>query len=262
MLQSSCAYIAIFETAAAHVSDGGYQLSDYPRPFIIEPPLPAPRLIEKGESFACHLIIMGPALNYLPYFVYAFTKLGQTGLGQSRGRYRLKNIESALKTDNRIIFDGATQQFCNSPETYSFDTFLNKPSDSDELCLTFQTPTRIKYKNHLTKTLAFDLLMKNLMRRLSLLGHVCNEVPLNPDYHGLLKLARTVRLKTSALYWYDWRRYSSRQNTAMQLGGFMGTVTFQGDFTPFMPYIRLGSYLHVGKACTFGLGKYILHARD
>ncbi len=42
----------------------------------------------------------------------------------------------------------------------------------------------------------------------------------------------------------------------MKLGGFVGRITFEGDLTPFLPYIRIGEAVHVGKATSFGLGRY------
>ncbi len=42
----------------------------------------------------------------------------------------------------------------------------------------------------------------------------------------------------------------------MRLGGFVGQVTYRGDFTEFLPYLLLGTYTHVGKGATFGLGEY------
>jgi len=56
--------------------------------------------------------------------------------------------------------------------------------------------------------------------------------------------------------WYDWERYSSRQDRRMKLGGFVGEITYLGDLKDFLPFLLLGSYIHVGKGATFGLGKY------
>jgi CRISPR/Cas system endoribonuclease Cas6 (RAMP superfamily) len=42
----------------------------------------------------------------------------------------------------------------------------------------------------------------------------------------------------------------------MNLGGFLGQIVFEGNFGEFYPLLQMGEYLHIGKACTFGLGKY------
>jgi len=42
----------------------------------------------------------------------------------------------------------------------------------------------------------------------------------------------------------------------MKLGGVIGRIAFKGEIGEFMPFIKLGEFLHVGKGTTFGLGKY------
>ena len=44
----------------------------------------------------------------------------------------------------------------------------------------------------------------------------------------------------------------------MTLGGLVGEWRLRGDLTPFMPWLWLGQWLHVGKNATMGLGKFAL----
>jgi hypothetical protein len=50
-----------------------------------------------------------------------------------------------------------------------------------------------------------------------------------------------------------WKRWSNRQETRMKLGEFMGKIDYEGDFGPFLPYIRLEEYIHVTLDTTLGL---------
>ncbi|MDR2218961.1 MAG: CRISPR system precrRNA processing endoribonuclease RAMP protein Cas6 [Methylobacillus sp.] len=59
--------------------------------------------------------------------------------------------------------------------------------------------------------------------------------------------------------WWHWARYSSRQQRKMVLGGMVGTRKLSGDLTPFLPFLHIGQWLHVGKGATFGLGGYHLY---
>jgi hypothetical protein len=45
---------------------------------------------------------------------------------------------------------------------------------------------------------------------------------------GLTLLGRSQDLR-----WYDWERYSGRQETRMKMGGFIGDITFVGNVEPF-----------------------------
>ena len=97
------------------------------------------------------------------------------------------------------------------------------------------------------------------MRRLSLLSYFhCGDDPADWDFKGIIEQAKGVTVKTRNLKWYDWERYSARQDTKLKMGGFIGEISFEGDIGPFMPLIKAGEVLHVGKGTGFGLGKYKL----
>lgn len=66
---------------------------------------------------------------------------------------------------------------------------------------------------------------------------------------------------TQNLHWFDWTRFSSRQQQEMTLGGVLGSWTLQGDsaaMTEIYPWLWLGQWLHVGKNASMGLGGYQL----
>ena len=78
------------------------------------------------------------------------------------------------------------------------------------------------------------------------------------DFRGIIAAAEAVEATRLAVEWVDWERYSCRQKQRMNLGGFVGEVTYQGDLGPFRPLLALGELVHVGKACVFGNGRYEL----
>jgi len=65
-----------------------------------------------------------------------------------------------------------------------------------------------------------------------------------------------VQTAAAEVRWVDWERFSTRQQREMNLGGIVGTVTYAGEVAPFMPLLRLGELVHVGKAAVFGNGRY------
>ena len=56
--------------------------------------------------------------------------------------------------------------------------------------------------------------------------------------------------------WVDSSRFSRRRQVSQDLSGFVGEVTFEGNLEMFLPYLKLGEYLHVGKNAVFGNGWY------
>ena len=129
--------------------------------------------------------------------------------------------------------------------------------------LRFLTPTRIRIDGDAQFSLSFDLLIRSLLRRLSLLAAVHGRGPLDLDYRGLIERAAQVRVRQSRLRWWDFERYSNRQRCKMKLGGFVGEIEYEGEaIIEFLPLIAAGEILHVGSNTTFGLGLYeIVSAR-
>ena len=126
-----------------------------------------------------------------------------------------------------------------------------------KITLNFLTPTRIKSDGSLTSQLSFELLISSLIRRLSALSYFHCGGGLNIDYDHLIMEAKGIQTTSSELKWYDWERYSSRQQTSMMLGGFIGKISYEGDnLSKFLPLLFIGTLIHIGNGATFGLGRY------
>ncbi len=129
--------------------------------------------------------------------------------------------------------------------------------------LHFHTPLRLQVQGkpaHAGQLTARDLLIA-LARRHQLLRdvHLGAGAPQH-DFKALAAQAQAIELHAQDLRWFDWGRYSQRQQQEMQLGGLLGAVTLRGDLAPFAELLHLGQWLHVGKNATMGLGGYRLMA--
>ncbi|PXF54184.1 MAG: hypothetical protein C4B58_16100, partial [Deltaproteobacteria bacterium] len=238
-----------------------------PHPFILEPSVKNQTTYKKGEDISFGLTLIGRATDYLPYFIYALDELGRIGIGKGRGKYELRRVleENPLKDEapisqeqgnRRVIYRGEDKMLAQLNRPIRWSDILTLSSPLAEMRFSFITPTRIKYKNSLTKDLEFHVLFRNLLRRISLLSYFhCDHRLDDQGFKDLIEQAHKVQTVKRALCWHDWERYSNRQETRMKMGGFMGEITYEGNFAPFLPYIRLGespriSREHVGKlAC-------------
>ena len=68
--------------------------------------------------------------------------------------------------------------------------------------------------------------------------------------------ARNVRVVKRELSFQPLERYSNRQQRKLPLHGYVGAMTFAGQLTEFLPFLRMGEYLHIGAGTAFGLGRY------
>ena len=74
----------------------------------------------------------------------------------------------------------------------------------------------------------------------------------------LLREAKKITVLRNYLKPYYMERYSNRKKARLSLSGLTDTVTFSGELSEFIPYLRAGELLHAGKACPMGLGHYTI----
>ncbi|MDD5204089.1 MAG: CRISPR system precrRNA processing endoribonuclease RAMP protein Cas6, partial [Desulfobacterales bacterium] len=251
MLRESCLYCLLFENAGAHSQSGvkGNYLS--PHPFVIEPPTEGERRFGAGERFECSLILFGEVNDKLPYFVYAFEQMGDIGIGGrvngSRGRFVLEEVQSG----EQVIYSEGTRKLLKAEavETLNLSAAGER---AEKVRVTLETPLRLKFESRLTADLPFHVLVRAMLRRVSSLFNAFGNGEPELDYRSLVREAETVQARDSTLRWFDWERYSNRQNTRMFMGGIVGSVTYTGDLGEYLPLMEIASKVHIGKQTTFG----------
>jgi CRISPR/Cas system endoribonuclease Cas6 (RAMP superfamily) len=261
LLREKCIYPYTFETTPRPVThDDPVRVSSPPHPYMIEPPDNVKTRYAKGDIFEFSLVLFGQANEHLPYFVYAFEQMGQTGIGKyvigHRPSFVLKSVTAAGQTvytdESKKITTG---HFTEDLSLTSFET----PDRFSHVELKLLTPLRFKYENHfLNASIPFHVLTRAMLRRISALCEYYGDGEPHLDYRGLVEQARSIEIGESSVRWYDWRRFSNRQDQAMLMGGMIGNLTYTGDLTEFLPLIRFCEKVHVGKQTTFGLGKFAL----
>ena len=191
-----------------------------------------------------------------PTLIYAFEEMGQRGLGAGRGQAALLRVIALgpEPSDDRCIYQTRTGQL---ESDYPICVGLpDTATVGSRLRLRLHTPLRLKAEGRYVRQLDFSLLVRALLRRTSDLARFHCGAELDLDYRQWVEQAAGVSTVTTTLRWHDWERYSQRQERKMKLGGLVGEVEFAGDWQPFLPLLRLGAVLHVGKGTGFGLGRY------
>ena len=254
LLWRSCAYSDIFETPPPPDMPLLANCSAAPHPFILHPEATNGAARQPDEPFTVDLTLIGRAVSQLPYIVHAWGEMGRQGVGRGRGRYRLEGVSQLAGGVWHPIHQAGGGL---SPLPAEAEA---PPPPPEGVCrLVIETPLRIRHGQRLMGPAAFRFrgLVASLLRRLSLLHHFHGDGPLEGDFRDLVARAETVEPGESSLGWYDWQRYSTRQRTAMKMGGLTGWLTFAADdLRPFWPWLALGRWLHVGKSVSMGLGRY------
>lgn len=264
ILKEKCIYSYIFESPIPENIKKKTGFPTAPHPFIIEPPSIGKRTIKQKEEFEFGLVLIGKTIEYVPYFIYTFEEMSQKGVGAKRGKFQILRTYSYSGLRKRIIYSGKTKILKKMYKNMDWDYFVKKAKNLQkvkELKIEFHTPVRIKRMRKLEKELQFETIIKNLLRRVWMLSTVYGDEKLPFEYKDIIVKSKKIKDKESKLSWFDWERYSRRQDERMRLGGLVGYKIFKGDFKNFLPLLLLGEYIHIGKNTSFGLGKYRIYVK-
>lgn len=279
-LLRTCPYTDIFESPPPEQEHHLQKFSQVPNPYIIEPPSWGQKTYHQDELLNFDLVLVGSSLKQLPLIIYAWQKAFERGVGKGDGTAQLFAVELVLpdQTTHTIFapLKGIDQV---QPHLAQLDwqnlmttiitngTVRTESQFTHQLMLNLSTPLRLQENGHALppNKLSANKLLMTLVRRVHLLltfHDLDHQQPSAQEFTELAQQAHLIESNHEALRWLDWQRYSNRQKKSMSLGGVVGDWILTGDLTPFLPYLILGQWLHIGKNATFGLGKYQLVPRD
>lgn len=257
ILREKCPYAYIFETAPPADTQALSKYESVPRPFVIEPPLEMKTDYASGETLAFQLLLIGRAIEYLPYFIVVFREMEEVGIGRGQRPFKLLDITAVGLESEETVYKAGSNTVRGIDLVYTgADVIQRLPALHGTLRIHFETPFWLKDQGRLAATPEFHIFFRQAMRRISALSYFHHGQPLEADYSGLAERSRQVSLVEKKTNWLDWERYSRRQKQRISLGGLVGEVTYKGDLDEFLPWLAIGEQVHVGKNTVFGLGKY------
>ncbi|MBO8169045.1 MAG: CRISPR system precrRNA processing endoribonuclease RAMP protein Cas6 [Thermoanaerobacteraceae bacterium] len=262
-VKGKCAYTFLFETGIYFSSREVVDTGGVPRPFELEPPLEDKETYKNGEYISVSLVLIGRGIDYLPYFIATFDRMGEKGIGRNRGKFILARVTDGYI--GNIVYDRETGTVNRSITRKTWSDIENEAATMRHIgsCRVYLvTPLRLKRDGRLANFLDFELLVRSVLRRILYLAGYFAEKTFDLDVKRLIARAREVTTTKHEVTWYDWERYSSRHGARMKLGGIIGEIEFKGDLGPFWSLLLMGQEVHIGKNTTFGLGKYVLEPKN
>jgi hypothetical protein len=274
-LAIACPYKAVFEPSPPPGAEALSKNQDIPRPFVFRPPLTEQTRFDPGQPFEFGLVLIGRALDYLPYFVLAFRELAAEGLGLNRAKCALERVEQVkLCSDERRHTDGeegggtkliysAQDQTFHAPEISSAGEWIKQRlsqlcisgSGPQRITIRFLTPTFLRVGGETIRRPEFHHVFKRLRDRINALSTFYGNGPLDVDFSDLGKQAEKIQTVACNVRWAERYRISSKTLQTHELSGLIGEATYQGDLAEFMPWIVLGEFVHIGKHAAWGGGK-------
>lgn len=256
----TCTYAYLFETSPAEGVDGFRRFSNFPRPYIIRPPMGDKRQFRRYDTMSFEFVLIGRASQCIHQVVMTFEEIGRRGIRNGSGRFMIDSVTAiGDETREQIIYRKGTLDGGALPlKSLSFQQ--NENQNATEVTLEFKTPLLLEERGSVqTKPPRFAFLFENLVRRIMLLQAVHGPGGMQIEQlDRLMERAAAVETRAADMRWQSMERISNRQQARIKTGGLLGSITFSGDMTPFVPYLRAGELIHVGKSTTFGFGGYRL----
>lgn len=294
-LAESCPYKLIFEPSPPQGSDRLSKNQDIPRPFIFRPPLDSKTTYEAGETFEFELVLLGTAVNYLPYFVLAFREIVSGGFGLNRARCELTQVTANRGQGTGDLIYSTADQVFHQPQVSSLGDYLNARHTLFPVtcnlspilvAVSFLTPTYLRADGQIVREPEFHHLFKRLRDRLNALSTFYGPGPIDADFKALGGLAEKVRTVKRDVHWVERYRTSSKTHQRHELSGFVGSCIydFSGVALPLpsggglrvaesrisndltsdalLSWLLAGELCHVGKHAAWGDGWCAIEAGD
>src|ERR1019366_10539609 len=91
--------------------------------------------------------------------------------------------------------------------------------------------------------------------RLSTLRELYDAGPLAIVFRGFGERAGRVKMTRCEIARVEAMRRSSRTGQVHPIGGFVGEAEYEGELGEFVPYLRLGRWVGVGRQTVWGKGE-------
>jgi hypothetical protein len=196
-----------------------------PNPFVISAPYPCKKDYKTGDTLDFTMTLFGTACDY-----------------KSDMRSAVNLMCNGKLSDSEII---GTEQIYDREWS---DSGAESIPHTDVLRLRFLTPTEILTSKEPLAELDFSKYIDSLFGRIAgIIDHYTENEFVVP--YALVADKPFVKAEYTL-------KPVKFQTSGQPINGFIGTIHYFGDITRYLPYIDLGSQIHIGKKTTRSCGEY------
>ncbi len=251
LYNKTCVYSYIFETCLPQQNQTlpGRNKGSHPFSLSVE------KLNRQNpvEEYSFVLTLFGKAVDYLPYVYASFVRAGQSGIFKARSRFE---ILSVIANKKNLLIDQNHLDLVNTPPYICIDN--NKPEQNlktGEILIELKSPLRFKVHGRFSLDFTARDFFNCLYRRAKTLCSLYGEIAENEIEQKYVP-SPALKITEKKLKWIDFKHYSARQKTQMELGGIAGSFKIEGEFSEFeIGLLRMNKITGAGKNTNFGLGQ-------
>lgn len=201
---------------------------------------------DKATEVECGLVVIGQAIPCLDMLLEGFSEI------------LLPLAAEVLQIGSRD-YQGVVQPLgdgsgVNCPENLavlsSNDLLGNRLWNGSCLQIKLTSPLRVIKDGRILANFDFSRFSRSLLRRVSSLAYYYGACEFTCDFKELSRQAEAVICTDD--------HFRLTTDGSRRVAGLVGCGTFQGDFSGLLPFLAAGSYVHVGKGASFGMGAYEL----
>jgi hypothetical protein len=204
-----------------------------------------------SDLFSFDLHVFEWRVPVLDYFRGAFEMMAAEGLGPGRTRARLMGVDT-LDLDGNPAAAGFRCTVPLEPEREAISA----------VTLRYLTPTELKAQGRVVDRPEFCHLFARLRDRIAMLSAIYGAGSLDLDFRALGERSGVVKLERSTLTWEYASRKSTRTGEIHPLGGFTGMAEYRGPLAEFLPWLRAGQWVGVGRQTVWGKGEVRVDKAD
>ncbi len=252
-LKDTCPYLQIFEPPLPK-KETIQKFSKIPVPYVIEAPNEQNFSYKPGDKFSFDLVLIGKALDFTALIIFAMIKAMHRNIAKGSAEF----VEVNYLDDNNSEFCIYNREM-SQIEEHDNCLKLNIFTKNQNVILNFTTPLRIQNNGRILTPSEYTpgILLMPLFRRVALLNDFFCKDKLDIPFKEIPQLFENINLSATMVK-KNWIRYSNRQKKHMNLGGYVGTVKLSNVPPLVLMFLKLGTYIHLGKNTSFGLGRFEL----
>lgn len=223
---------------------------DVVNPYVIVPPTMGEASYHRGEELSFQIYLWGEAAQYLQPLINALKDIRKFGLGASRYPFTLVKVTHSL--DQRVIWqDDHFYAVAARRVVLPYQSL----TDVRSVTLHMHTPLRIRRKGTLLESIDFPTIIRNITQRMKAITTRYGGWLDVKEAERVQRLSSDVSVAQHNLSMKNMQRYSNRLGEKMDFDGLTGSIRFEGELTPFVPWLYAAQILHIGRNTTFGMGR-------
>ncbi len=214
----------------------------------------------RGSLENLEITLYGPSCKLYSWVLSGLERAFHFGLGKTRARWAIEGVF-------RVRTDRTRERLCGGdltrlPPTLEPDAVGLTAEDrvaAQPMEVRLLSPTRLIRDGRLLPAgtqVPFEILVARALDRFrGLYGDGASDV-LQPAVRGAIEAdAARVPLLSDRTRWIEIKDYSARTRSELLLGGKVGRLVYGEEAARFLPILRAGEILHLGKNVASGCGR-------